>query len=249
MNAVQNRRARQTFVELADTLVDDYDVFDFLDLLTQRIVELLDVTACGVMVADHHGTLSLLAASSEQTRLLELFQLQNSQGPCLETYRTGRSVRCDDLTEAGTRWPLFAPAAIGLGYTAVHALPMRLRDTAIGALNLFSAAPGHLDPEDVELGQALADIATIGILHERMIRRSAEVNSQLQNALNSRITIEQAKGAIAQRLGITVDEAFTLLRGHARSHNIKITEAARKVMDKQLHIGRAPVTPEPPGRP
>ncbi|MFI6603265.1 GAF and ANTAR domain-containing protein [Nonomuraea sp. NPDC050536] len=236
MNTSQNKLARQTFVELADTLITDYDVIDFLDFLTQRVVELLAVTACGVLVADHHGTLNLLAASSEQTRLLELFQLQNSQGPCLDSYRSGDSVHCEDLTQTEGRWPLFAPAAVATGYRAVHALPMRLRDEVIGAVNLFSAEPGPLDSEDVELCQALADVATIGILHERVVRKGEEITDQLQGALNSRIIIEQAKGALAQQMGVTVDQAFTILRGHARRTNSKITEIAHAVVENGLQI-------------
>jgi GAF domain-containing protein len=246
MNTLQNKLARQTFVELADTLVTDYDVIDFLDFLAHRVVELLGVTACGVLVADHHGTLNLLAASSEQTRLLELFQLQNAQGPCLDTCRSGDSVHCDDLTQTEGRWPLFASAAVATGYRAVHALPMRLREEVIGAVNLFSAEPGPLDSEDVELGQALADVATIGILHERVVRRGEEITHQLQGALNSRILIEQAKGALAQRMGVSVDQAFTILRGHARRTNSKLTEVAHAVVENGLQITvPAPARTEP----
>jgi transcriptional regulator with GAF, ATPase, and Fis domain len=242
VNTVLNRRARQVFVELADTLVADYDIIDFLGTLTEQVVELLEVTACGVLLADNHGALNVLAASSEQTRLLELFQVQNAQGPCLDCYRTGRSVHCDDLTHATQRWPLFAPAAHQTGYAAVHALPMRLREEVIGAMNLFSANPGALNPDDIELGQALADIATIGILHERTVRRRDEVTDQLQTALNSRILIEQAKGAIAQRLNITVDQAFTALRHHARNTNTKITVVAAAIIDNHLHITQPPTS-------
>jgi GAF domain-containing protein len=250
MNVSQNQLARRTFVALADTLVTDYDVIDFLDFLAHRVVELLSVTACGIMVADHHATLNVLAASSEQTRLLELFQLQNAQGPCLESYRAGESVHCEDLTGADSRWPLFAPAAVATGYGAVHALPMRLREEVIGAVNLFSAEPGPLDSEDVELGQALADVATIGILHERAARRSEEITSQLQGALNSRILIEQAKGVLAQRTGVSVDEAFTILRGHARRTNSKLTEIAHAVVENGLQItASAPPHDLPPRNP
>ncbi|MFC4534867.1 GAF and ANTAR domain-containing protein [Sphaerisporangium dianthi] len=246
MNTSQNKLARQTFVELADTLVTDYDVIDFLDFLAHRVVDLLAVTACGVLVADHHGTLNLLAASSEQTRLLELFQLQSAQGPCLDAYRSGAGVHCEDLARTGGEWPLFASAAVSTGYRAVHALPMRLREEVIGAVNLFGTGPGPLDPEDVELGQALADVATIGILHERLVRRGEAVADQLQGALNSRVLIEQAKGALAQQLGISVDQAFTILRAHARRTNSKITEIARAVIGNGLQITvPAPVRTRP----
>lgn len=251
MSAEVNRRIRGTFVEMADTLVADYDVIDFLDTLAQRVVELLGVTACGVLLADHYGTLNILAASTEQTRLLELFQLQNSQGPCLDCYRTGDSVQCADLAQADAhaRWPLFAPAASATGFAAVHALPMRLRDQIIGAMNLFSATPGTLDTEEIELGQSLADVATIGILHERTVRRRDEVTEQLQAALNSRILIEQAKGAVAQQLGISVDQAFNVLRSHARNTSTKITDVATAVIDGGLRITAPAQTRSTPSNP
>ena len=238
MSADSSQQLRDTFVELVDTLVADYDVIDFLGTLAQRVVELLDVTACGVLLADHFGNLNVLAASTEKARLLELFQLQNSQGPCLDAYRSGRSVLCADLASAEPRWPLFAPAARAAGFAAVHALPMRLREQVIGAVNVFSAKAGALSSESVELGQSLADVATIGIVHERLIRRQDELVGQLQAALDKRIVIEQAKGVIAERLGISVDEAFTALRSHARNGNRKLTEvAAAAVSDRTFQVG------------
>lgn len=246
MSAVADRRLRDTFVELADTLVADYDVIDFLNTLTQRVVELLDLTACGVLLADHLGTLNVLAASTEQARLLELFELQNSQGPCLDAYRGGERVLCLDLADADSRWPLFAPAARDAGFAAVYALPLRLRQQVIGAVNLFDATTGGLVAEDVELAQSLADVATIGILHERVVRRQDEVTGQLQTALNSRILIEQAKGVVAERLRISVDEAFTVLRRHARNTNSKLTDVAAAVIDRSLQM-TMPERPAPGG--
>jgi len=231
-----DRRVRETFVQLADTLVADYDVIDFLDMLALRTVDLLDVTACGLVLVDHNQVLNLVAASSEQTRLLELFQLQNSEGPCLECYRSGAPVQCPDLTQVAERWPLFAPAAIDSGFVAVHALPMRLRDSTIGAMNLFGAVSGTLDAEAVAVGQAVADVATIGILHERALRRQEEIAGQLQFALNSRILIEQAKGVLAERLGITVDIAFAALRDYARAGNHKLRDIASAVIDGSLDV-------------
>ncbi|HWE88418.1 MAG TPA: GAF and ANTAR domain-containing protein [Pseudonocardiaceae bacterium] len=235
-----DRDVRSVFVELADTLVADFDVIDFLDTLSRRVVELLDVSACGVLLADHHGALNLVAASTEQARLLELFQIQNSEGPCLDCHRTGWPVQSPDLTHAEGRWPNFAPAARRFGFAAVQALPMRLREETIGALNLFSANTGILSPDAVELGQALANAATIGILHERAVRRHELVIDQLQSALNSRVLIEQAKGVLAERLGFSVDEAFTALRAHARATNRKLAEVARAVIDDGLIITAPP---------
>ena len=220
----------ETFVELTDTLVADFDVIDFLHVLTGRSAALLDVSAVGLLLADQRGELRVVAASSEAARLLELFQLQSDQGPCLDCFRSGQPVTATDL---GTdqRWPRFAAAATQAGFGAVQALPMRLREQVIGALNLFRAAPGVFDSADVRVGQALADVATIGLLHERNIRRSDTLNEQLQTALNSRVVIEQAKGKLAERLGLDIDQAFSVLRDYARSRNRRLSDLARAMVD------------------
>ena len=216
-----------TFVELADTMVADFDVIDFLHLLTDRSVSLLSASAAGVMLADPRGELRVAASSNEAAGLLELFQIQNDQGPCLDCFRTGRPVTAADLAGPGQRWPRFAAAATGSGFRAVEALPMRLRDQVIGALNLFRAAAGPFDPAELRIGQALADVATIGLLHERNVRRSETVAEQLQGALNSRVVIEQAKGKLAERRSINMDQAFVLLRDYARNSNQRLTDVAR----------------------
>jgi GAF domain-containing protein len=221
----------ETFVELTDTMVADFDVIDFLHVLTSRSAELLDVSAAGLLVADPRGDdprggLRVVAASSEAARSLELFQLQSDQGPCLDCFRSGQPVTATDLS-ADQRWPRFAAAAGQAGFTAVQALPMRLREQVIGALNLFRATPGAFDPASVRVGQALADVATIGLLHERSMRRSDTLNEQLQTALNSRVVIEQAKGKLAERLGIDMNQAFTLLRDQARNRNQRLSDLAR----------------------
>ena len=183
----------ETFVELTDTMVADFDVIDFLQVLTDRSAQLLDVSAAGLLLADQHGELRVVAASSEAARLLEQLQVQLGQGPCLDCFRSGRAVTATDLA-TDQRWPRFADAAAQAGLGAVQALPMRLREQVIGALNLFRSAPGDFDPVNVRVGQALADVATIGLLHERNLRRRDTLNEQLQSALNSRVVIEQAKG-------------------------------------------------------
>ena len=220
-----------TFVDLADTMVADFDVIDFLHILTDRSVALLAASAAGVMLADPRGELRVAAASSEAAGLIELFQIQNDQGPCLDCFRTGQPVTAADLAGPDQQWPQFAAAAANAGFRAVEALPMRLRDQVIGALNLFRAGPGPLDPADVRLGQALADVATIGLLQERSVRRSETVAEQLQAALNSRVIIEQAKGKLAERLSIGMDEAFGLLRVNARNSNQRLTDVARNLVD------------------
>ena len=232
----------ETFVELTDTMVAGFDVIDFLHVLTDRSVQLLDVSAAGLMLADPRGELRVVAASSQAARLLELFQLQNDQGPCLDCFRTGRPVAAADLA-AAARWPRFAPAARQAGFAAVQALPMRLREQVIGALNLFRASPGALAPAGIRVGQALADVATISLLHERGMRHSDVLNEQLQTALNSRVVIEQAKGKLAERLGVDMDQAFALLRDHARASNRRLSDLARAFID-----GTESLTGPDPGR-
>jgi transcriptional regulator with GAF, ATPase, and Fis domain len=221
-----------TFVDLADTMVADFDIIDFLHLLTDRSVALLAASAAGVVLADPRGELRVAAASSEEAGLLELFQLQNDQGPCLDCFRTGRPVTAGDLAGPDQRWPRFAQAAAQSGFRTVQALPMRLRDQVIGALNLFGAGPGLLSPDDLRIGQALADVATIGLLHERNVRRRETVAEQLQAALNSRVVIEQAKGKLAERLGIDMDRAFSMLRDYARNTNQRLTDVARDFVNR-----------------
>jgi transcriptional regulator with GAF, ATPase, and Fis domain len=231
MSATREQQLAEAFVEAADTLVDDFDIIDFLHTLAKRCVQLLDVDAAGLMLADQRGSLHATASSAENARLLELFELQADAGPCVDCYRTGQPIVNADLRANHERWPRFAEAAEATGFVSVHALPLRLRATTIGALNLFCAGSGPLTDEDVRTGQALADVATIGILAQRSLYQSELLSAQLQNALTSRITIEQAKGVLAERHKITVDEAFTLLRGHARSANRHLSDLAREVAE------------------
>jgi Response regulator with putative antiterminator output domain len=219
------------FVELADTLVDDFDLIDFLYRLTVRCVDLLGVSAAGLLLADQRGALQVVAASTERTRLLELLQLQTNQGPCPECFHTGQPIAVPDLTTATARWPAFVAEALQIGFASVHAAPMRLRSEVIGALNLFDTRPGALPDDTVRLGQAMADVATIGLLQARAIDRRNTLTEQLQTALNSRILIEQAKGVLAERRQIDMEQAFTLLRTEARNANRRLSELARAVVD------------------
>jgi GAF domain-containing protein len=226
------------FVEMADTLVDDFDVIEFLHVMTERCVQLLGVSAAGLLLTDGQDTLQVVAASSERTRLLELFQLQADQGPCVECFRTGQPVSVADLPSAG-RWPRFAAAAAEVGFAAVHAVPMRLRTEVIGALNFFDTKPGTVDAGKLRIGQALADVATIGLLQQRAIHRRDVLTEQLQTALNSRVLIEQAKGVLAERLHVDVADAFTVLRNGARSHNRRLSELAQAIVDGTEQIPEA----------
>jgi GAF domain-containing protein len=231
-------------VSLSDTLVDEFDVIDFLHVLTERCVQLLGVSAAGLLLTDQRDSLQVVAASSERTRLLELFQLQTDQGPCVDCFRTGQPVSVADLPSAG-RWPRFTAAAAEVGFAAVHALPMRLRNEIIGALNLFDTSPGALDKDKLRVGQALADVATIGLLQQRAIHRRDALTEQLQTALNSRVLIEQAKGVLAERLHLDVAEAFTVLRSGARSHNRRLSELAQAIVDGSEQIPPATATSQP----
>jgi transcriptional regulator with GAF, ATPase, and Fis domain len=239
-------------IKLADSLIADFDLVEVLDELARDCVRLLGVTAAGLLLASPTGELHVVAASSEQTRLLELFQLQREQGPCLDCFHQGEPVSATDLAVEPHRWPLFAPAALHTGYRSVHALPLRLRQQILGALNLFGDQPGALDQQAARLGQALADMATITILHERALRESEVVAAQLQTALISRVVIEQAKGVLAERGSLTMEDAFQVLRRHARDHNLRLHDVAQGIVERSvdpasiLAARQAPVGPVRP---
>lgn len=229
----REQRLAEVFVEIADSLIDDFDVLDLLQRLTARCVELLDVSAAGILLADAHGELQVIAASDEPARLLELFGRQHDQGPCMECFHSGTHRVNIDLTrpEATAAWPRFTPRARETGYVVTHAIPLRLRDRVVGALNLFQTDAHHLLDDDVTLAQALADIATITILQQRTLERSHVENAQLNSALTSRILVEQAKGVLAERWNTSVDEAFQALRGYDRTHHLRLTDFARSIVD------------------
>jgi len=225
-----------TFVHLSDTLVDDYDVIEFLHYLTERTVELGDVDEAAVMLASPTGHLQAVAASTERLRLLELFELQNRDGPCLDAFRQGTVVDSEDLLFDFDRWPTFAPRAVDVGFRSVYSIPLKLRSQVIGALNLLRIESGRLDERDAMLLGAMADIATVGVLQERFATASTATATGLQIALNSRIRIEQAKGILAERHDISVDRAFETLRTHARRHGERLTEVALDVVQRHIDI-------------
>ena len=224
----------RTLVELADNLVADFDVADLLTLLADRCVSTFDVAAAGIMLAGSDGVLHVVASSSEDMRILELFEEQSAEGPCPDSYRTGEPVTNQRLEDAHHRWPRFAPEALAAGFTSVQALPMRLRNANIGALNLFHTDETAMGADAVAQAQAFADVATIAILQNRASQEAQAVNEQLTRALNSRIVVEQAKGVIAERLGLEMGEAFARLRGHARNHNLRLADLASPVVDGDI---------------
>lgn len=226
----RERRLAEVFVELADTLVEEFDVVDFLQMLTERCVELVDTDAAGLMLDDQRGTLQMVAYTTEPARLLELFELQKAEGPCLDCFATGQVIANVDLAASSSRWPVFTEAALSSGFTYSHALPLRLRGQVLGALNLFTVEPKALTEDHLAVAQGLADVATIGLLHERALRDQVVLAEQLQTALHSRILIEQAKGVLSARAGLTVSEAFSRMRSHARRTGEQLTTVAEAVV-------------------
>jgi transcriptional regulator with GAF, ATPase, and Fis domain len=232
----REKRLAQVFVELADTLVEEFDVVDFLQTLSERCVELVDTDAAGLMLDDQHGALQVVAYTDESARLLELFELQKQEGPCLDCFATGRVIANIDLATASGRWPVFSEAARDLGFATCHALPLRLRRQVIGALNLFTVGTERLSDDQLAVAQGMADIATIGLLHERTVHDQVVLSEQLQSALQSRILIEQAKGVLSARAGTTVEEAFRLMRTHARRTGSSLTSVADGVVAGTLDV-------------
>lgn len=224
-----------TLIQLADTLVSDYDLLEYLDLLLHRSANSLEAEAGGVMLANQRGELQLLASTDEPARLMDLYELARQQGPSVECFRDGVQVIEEDLAVTD-RWPAFAPVAVTAGYRAVFAFPMRLRDQVIGALNLLRLEPGGVEAEAVRAAQAFAHMAAIGILHERAVRESRELAGQLQTALNTRVVIEQAKGIVADRTGADMGQAYQRLRWHARHHNETLRSVAADVVARVLHV-------------
>ncbi|GAA2864194.1 transcriptional regulator [Actinoplanes cyaneus] len=227
MTTVSAERLASIFREVAGTLVDDFDLVDFLHTLTDRATNLVGAAATGLLMADPRGLLRYMAASDENAKLLELLQLQNDEGPGLDAFTTGRPVVNVDLGTAAGRWPRFAPRAASAGYRSAHAFPLQVRRQVIGVMNVFGATgSGDFAAADVSVMQALTDVAAIGLLQARTIRQSEVLTEQLQSALHSRIVIEQSKGAVAQACGVTVGEAFTAIRRYAREQNRKLTDVA-----------------------
>ncbi len=230
----REQRIVEVFVELADSLVGDFDVLDLLHRLTERCVELLDCAEAGLLLADAAGVLRVMASSSERTEALELLQSQTADGPCVECFERGEPVFSDDLVVDRERWPAFAPAAAEQGFRSVQALPLRVRSDTIGALNLFRTELGRIAEPDLSVGQGMAHIAAIALLQERSMRESLGVIEQLQAALNSRVVIEQAKGMLAERTTTSVDRAFAQLRDYARRHNLRLSDVARELVEGEL---------------
>ena len=236
MNDLTQQRLLETFVKLADTLIDDYDVVDLLQDLVETCRDVLDTTAAGILLADSRGELELVASTSEASRLVEMMQLAAEKGPCIDSYRSGRRVSVPDIAASKEEWWQFRGSALAQGFRSMDALPLRLRDTTIGTLNLLRSDEGAAPEDTIHAAQAFADVATIGILHERTLRESAILSEQLQAALNSRIVIEQAKGVISHTRGVSIDDAFGLMRQYARSHSMGLSIVAARIVDRSLRL-------------
>jgi GAF domain-containing protein len=226
----------ETFASLADTLVDDYDVVELLQSLVEACANLVDVSEAGLLLADGKGDLELMASTSEASRLVEVLQLSANSGPCIECFRSGEVVAVADVSAVGTEWARFRDETLAQGFRSVYAIPLRLRDVTIGTLNLLRHTVGRPDRRDLRVAKALANVATIGILHERALSDSLAVQDQLRFALDSRVAIEQAKGVISFQKGVDVEEAFELLRTFARANRRRLSEVANDIVRRKLSL-------------
>ena len=248
METSRDQTIIHSLVEIADNLVEDFDVVDLLTSLTDRCVNVLGVSAAGVMLASPSGELRLVASSSDVMQVVELFELQANEGPCLDAFGTGEPVEHENLANGTGRWPQFVEVAYAGGFRSVFALPLRLRDTTIGALNLFSVDESPMDESDVMVARGFADLATISILQHGGAIETQHVNEQLTRALKDRIVVEQAKGVVAERAGIDMPEAFSRLRSYARAHRLPLAQVAEAAIDGTLEASAWLVPGSPPGR-
>jgi GAF domain-containing protein len=226
----------RTFVEAADTLVSDFDVVDLLTSLATRCTDLFDASEAGIMLTDRNDGLQVVASSSQTMKRLELLELQHSEGPCIDCFRSGEPVTGEDLSAQMRRWPRFAPEALDQGMHSAWALPMRLRETTLGSLNLLRDRPGPIGDDDLHAAQALADVATIALIQHRAAEDARILTEQLQTALVSRVVIEQAKGVLAERAGLTMEVAFERLRRFARDHQRRLTDVAQDVAARDMAL-------------
>jgi GAF domain-containing protein len=237
MNTVtRETRLNAAFVKLADTLTDDYDIVDLLHTLVEECTAIFDIQAAGLMLADAAGRLQLVASTSEKADLVEIMQLNAGLGPCVECYESGMPVAIADIAKSGDKWPDFTAEALKQGFRSIYATPLRLRGQTIGTLNLLSVTVGELNGPDALAAQALSDVATIGILQERLIKERGVLADQLQRALDSRVLIEQAKGVLSESESINVADAFLTMRAYARAHNMRLHDVAEGIVERRISI-------------
>jgi GAF domain-containing protein len=236
----------QSVAALADTLIDDFDLVELLDRLMAACLSLLEVRAAGILLVNSDQTLEVAASSNADSRLIEVFQLESNAGPCVDVVRTGRALSITDAEEIDRRWPEFGRAVRSVGYSAVYALPMRFDKETIGALNLFDADKPPLSDHDRGLAQALADVASIGVLQQRSLTRALTLAEQLRLALDTRIAVEQAKGLVAEYAGVDMGVAFEAIRRFSRHHRLKLAVVAESLVARELDPGR--IIPARPAR-
>ena len=233
--ASREERLIETLINLADTLVGDFDVLDLFYVLVDSVPDLVDVDEAGLLLADEQGDLRVMAVTSESVRTIELLQIHTSSGPCFDAFASGEMVMASfNEPAAMDRWPVFAGAALEAGFGSIVAIPMKLRDHALGALNLFRVNENLLPDEELAAARALTDMAAIAILQNRAAHDSDVLVNQLQQALNSRVIIEQAKGVIAQKMDVDMEKAFAHLRNHSRNHNVILRRVAEDVVSGAL---------------
>lgn len=234
MTDSREREVTRAFLSISDHLVSGDDAVDLLTELASSAVRLLDVSSCGVLLADDQGELHVVAASSDAVRTLEFLQVQCDEGPCLECFRSGKPVSVPDLSAEASDWPVFVDAALALGLASAHAFPLRLRDTALGTLNLFGTKTGELSAEDADLAEALGHVAGIALVAQRVAADQKQLTEQLQHALDSRVVLEQSKGVVAAAGDLDMDQAFRVIRKYARDRNLGLTAVARAIVDRDL---------------
>jgi len=224
------------FVLLADSLRTGHDIIDTMDILVQSSTTFTSAVEAGLMLADAGGTLHVVASTSERVAEVEEAQLGLHEGPCLVSFRTALPVEVPDIAASRSRWPDFAAVAESRGFLAAHAVPLRHRTTTLGGINLFGDRLGALSDRDATLVEAMAQMATISVIQHQIAAKQATVNDQLQNALESRMLIEQAKGVLSQLHTVQVDDAFRMMRTYARSTGTKLRDVAENVVRRRLEL-------------
>lgn len=232
-----SREARiiDTLVELADILVTPFEPDDLLYRLVDSCLEVLDAQAAGVLLRDQSGELRAVTATSRDVKELEVFEVALSEGPSYEAFRSGEQVAVDDLANHGHEWPNITSAAQRQGFAACYGFPLRWHDDTVGALNVFlTAAQAPMSMSDQRAGRGLADIATIALLQGQRSSEADARTEQLQQALDNRVLIEQAKGLLGERHGLGAREAFERLRRYCRGHNLSLHQAAQEILEGRL---------------
>jgi len=225
----------QTLSRFAVVLPARYDLEAALSELTESVTAVLGLAGSGVTMAED-GRLRFVTAVNQVSGDLERSQQEQQAGPCRDTYQTGEVVRVADVRAESTRWPEFSAIATRLSVAGVAGIPMHLDDTIIGALNLYSREPRQWSDVDIAVAGVLADVATSYVVNVSKLRQQEQLSEQLQEALESRIVIEQAKGITAYKNAVTIDQAYQLMRRHARNNNASLRQVAEAIVAVGLQV-------------